>query len=620
MIVKIPLKLYFLLIIIVLFLLNFVKASDKKSEDEENKKNKEENTDKFYLVLVKNELKKDGNKKGHVKREEKEQFLDALVTEINSLIIGNKDTYDDPSVLEELEQASTPSTPFSKRSVNEDDREEAEKHKFAYVISSLEKESLVFSYLSEDLVPLVNDLPNIEAVVPDIKMERFSGSHINLNTVKKTVKDWKVPCVKESASNHLSLISQNKYDDSKNNTSYDESYYYPSSAGEDINIFILDDGFNFKHEEFKNKKTKDKKNERIAQCIYSANQMEVYDEFTDKCTSYGAYGHGNAVANVVGGLNNGVASKANIYGIDIQYKKDDDVIYLSSAIKGLEHINFNYLDPENPENLNKFINKTIINMSNGIYFTEYEKQNNFTEVIYVGYFYSLINAMSENGAIFVVAAGNDQVSVDDLTYPCSFDNVICVGATDNIGLNEDYYKLIELEKEFEHPTKYTNYFDWVRDYKIANETLNINYVKFMDDRRVATKNYRKAFFSNFGQSVDIYAPGFVKIPFQDKDDVDQVVYAYGTSFSSPIVAGVAATIMSENPNDTFTTSSMKKYLQEHGLKDIINDIGENNPNYFINNGKYLDYDLIEEDEDDEYEDLECLGHGCCLLNNPKKDE
>jgi len=35
--------------------------------------------------------------------------------------------------------------------------------------------------------------------------------------------------------------------------------YYPSSAGEDINIFILDNGFNFNYTEFSNGTTKDKK-------------------------------------------------------------------------------------------------------------------------------------------------------------------------------------------------------------------------------------------------------------------------------------------------------------------------------------------------------------------------
>jgi len=227
--------------------------------------------------------------------------------------------------------------------------------------------------------------------------------------------------------------------------------------------------------------------------------------------------------------------------------------------------------------------------------------------------------MSENGAIFVVAAGNDQVSADKLTYPCSFESVICVGATDNIGLNEDYYRLKELEEEYHHPTKYTNYFECERDYKIANETINLNYVKFMDDRRVATKNYRKAFFSNFGKVVDIYAPGFVKIPYRDRYEVDQIVYAYGTSFSSPIVAGVAATIMSENPKHSYTTSEMKKYLQEHALKDIIKGVGENNPNFFINNGKHLDYSAMDEDEIEDAggktEELQCFGQGCCLINN-----
>ena len=59
----------------------------------------------------------------------------------------------------------------------------------------------------------------------------------------------------------------------------------------------------------------------------------------------------------------------------------------------------------------------------------------------------------------------------------------------------------------------------------------------------------KAFFSNYGDWIDISAPGFdVYTPSFNTDGENTYTYAPGTSFASPIVAGVAALIKSNNPS------------------------------------------------------------------------
>eukprot|EP00833_Pecoramyces_ruminatium_P013838 jgi/Orpsp1_1/1187870/evm.model.d7180000060818.1 len=63
---------------------------------------------------------------------------------------------------------------------------------------------------------------------------------------------WSGVGVRENADIHLSLLSQRKFD-GNSTTTYDKNYYYPSSAGKDIDIFIIDSGFNFRHPEFANK-------------------------------------------------------------------------------------------------------------------------------------------------------------------------------------------------------------------------------------------------------------------------------------------------------------------------------------------------------------------------------
>lgn len=56
---------------------------------------------------------------------------------------------------------------------------------------------------------------------------------------------------------------------------------------------------------------------------------------------------------------------------------------------------------------------------------------------------------------------------------------------------------------------------------------------------------------------------------------------YGTSGSSSLVAGIAATFISENPDIKFNITSMPTYLTKIGMKDIIADT-HGSSNVFIN--------------------------------------
>ncbi|ORX38124.1 hypothetical protein BCR36DRAFT_375640 [Piromyces finnis] len=65
------------------------------------------------------------------------------------------------------------------------------------------------------------------------------------------------------------------------------------------------------------------------------------------------------------------------------------------------------------------------------------------------------------------------------------------------------------------------------------------------------KYYRKAKNSNYGEFVNIYAPYYVKYDYCDINNKCRTIVNRGTSFSAPIVAGVIATIMSENNDVKF---------------------------------------------------------------------
>ncbi|ORX54907.1 hypothetical protein BCR36DRAFT_282925, partial [Piromyces finnis] len=182
-------------------------------------------------------------------------------------------------------------------------------------------------------------------------------------------------------------------------------------------------------------------------------------------------------------------------------------------------------------------------------------------------------------------------------YPCSYENVICVGAVDNYGKN----KLHKLEIEI---TEITNQLRvefndelYMKGSQLYNNymTLKSELPKIFLNKTMDSSNYEVAYFSNYGKKVNIHAPAYVTVSYQDKlgDDYNEI--DVGTSYSSSIVVGVAATIMSKHPDKKFDSKSMLKYLNKIGEKNIINGILEGNPNIFINNGKHIVYS-----QDDNY--------------------
>ena len=88
----------------------------------------------------------------------------------------------------------------------------------------------------------------------------------------------------------------------------------------------------------------------------------------------------------------------------------------------------------------------------------------------------------------------------------------------------------------------------------------------------------RAWFSNFGACVDIFAPG-ADITSASLD-CDYCIVAYsGTSMATPITAGVVATILEANP--TMTPAEMAQYLIDTATQDVLTDVGPGSPNRLL---------------------------------------
>jgi len=647
-------KFYLFITISLTFLINSIHAIKLNLAKNENSK------EGYYLVYINNT---DYNNKQ--KRQENKDVVNEVVQEIHNLIINNKDTYEDKEKLTEIEENHSQLRKRNNESNNISD--------FVYVISSVKNKSVALAYLSPYITEKVQNIPNVLQCNPDKKIELKSNSYYDLNEIERLTQ-WKKFSVREDTDSHLSLLSQGLTTNSTS-SKYDNNYYYPESAGEGIDIVIIDTGFNFKNPEFSNKD--ERKTKCMAQIVYGKPDLSISEDecgtVEESLINFGTY-HGEWTSDAAAGLKHGVASKANIYGVAMSLTSESNILGALQYVK-----DYLIIKP----------NKTVINLSLGEYYDQsYEKET-------IDYWKLLIEEVIDEGGIVVSSAGNDDTNInyeEKEFIPCNIDDVICVGAIDNIGLNlkniEQYYrfildkmennpkyydeKIIELIKEllvmmsyknnnynvlpyeeytsfpeiddymdwgydedsvndsndesteyyypdydyytdyYFYDTDYTYstaayyyddeatdyyyyddeatdyyYYDEVEVYRKMSSIMNeILYDYYMENSKNITLpyKYQKAYFSNYGDNVNIYAPGFFYGEYQNNKSENKDVVVFGTSFSSPIVVGVIATIMSEHPEIEFTSKSMMNYLKEIALKDAIEDIPKG-PNLLIKNYK-----------------------------------
>jgi parallel beta-helix repeat protein len=229
--------------------------------------------------------------------------------------------------------------------------------------------------------------------------------------------------------------------------------------------------------------------------------VHQYDFNSDDYTAGGKEGchedspwHGNAVAGAATGLIDNGGGAAGTGGsmpggqvsIPVLYKASTYDAHMN-AISAVTHLT----------------EKSVVNLSI-IYICNEDCSGYMSEM------QSEINDATVLGHIFVAAAGNYGDVADHKYYPCTLQNVICVGALGNHG-------------------------------------------KFADSA------------SNYGDFVDIWAPGTVKV-MADPDNPNPHDVS-GTSIASPFIAGIVA--MMKSVNSSLTHAEVLGILRGTAYKDSI---------------------------------------------------
>lgn len=251
-------------------------------------------------------------------------------------------------------------------------------------------------------------------------------------------------------------------------------YYYPSTAGENVNVYIVDTGIDIKHSDFGGR------------AIWGGNFV---DNVNTDCNS-----HGTHVAGTVGSNTYGIAKKCTLIAVKVLNCKGSGSY--SGVIAGMEYV----------IKAHKAGNKTsVVNMSLG---------GPTSAVVN-----NAVKQLTQNGVHVIVAAGNSNEDACN-SSPSSERSAMSVGAT--------------------------------------------------------TKNNQLASFSNWGQCVDILSPG---TEIKSTVPNQSTAILQGTSMASPLVAGVYALILSENPK--FSPELMKKLMTTRCSKNYISGLKNGTPNCLI---------------------------------------
>eukprot|EP00833_Pecoramyces_ruminatium_P001029 jgi/Orpsp1_1/1175061/evm.model.c7180000052500.1 len=514
----------------------------------------------FIVAISRKETDKPYDDEDPVIQKETALLVNDRMNEIFDIIEENQDTYKNNGVMDEKVEKELNSVPMRKRNgitrkyffINDNDPKKSYKRSLdlldlnnstiEYIpiksvlvshICSILNYYAVNAYLSDETAKKVCSLDN---VLYCEKSESFklendisnksdnttltkrnneennenNSKYYNINAIKKETK-WSDVSIQDypyKDLNHLSILSQSPYIDINKTT--DNNFYYPSSAGKGIDIYIIDEGANFNHEDYDTYEGTPDERTVICDAIINDDSVRYTNEDEKKyCFSSREYpNHGIMTSSMAGGKIFGVSKKANIHMISVESTE-------ISALKGMNFVK----DHATP-------GKTVISISLGGG-REYKKCED-----------DKLKELIDKGFIVIVAAGNGSSN----------------------GCPSENNKL------------FINYGGYRRAISVGATNV------ILDGSGYYVRNK-----SNYGDCVDIHSPGEV---FYPNVFTNTYLVGGGTSSATPIVAGVAASIMSENRDIVFNNELMRKTLIDMSIKNAIKGLqSSDTPNRFVNNGK-----------------------------------
>ncbi len=373
--------------------------------------------------------------------------VESAIKDINQIIKDGRSLYKNKNKLKELEKK------YEENQLMKRDTSSSDETGYAFPLYSNNGHPVVYTYLHPGLLEEIDSLPYVDTIEPEAKIE-FSAKPENIEKILKET-GWKDLTYEESQY-HLSLLSQ---DASDAGDDYDNNYYYPSTAGKDVDIYLFEAGYNFNNTEFRSTNE-----DRTFKCINtSIDGVELVDGSKCPKNNDDYYNfHGEFVSTIAGGRKHGVARKANIYGTLIE---NNSIPFINAA---LLYIKDNLLRP----------NKSVFNFS----FIRWTSiiEHDFKEYRSIQKLQNIINEMTEADGIFIASSGDygfptKYIYKNIRVVPCGLENVICVGGVDN------RYQSSLIEKK--------------------NDKVY----------------YWRAEKSNYGEYVDLYAPSVAEIGYIDKD-------------------------------------------------------------------------------------------------------
>lgn len=301
--------------------------------------------------------------------------------------------------------------------------------------------------------------------------------------------------------------------------------------------------------------------------------------------------HGMHVAGTVAGNTQGWARSANIYNIT-PYGNDPNNM---NKLLMFDYIRaWHNSKPINP--LTGRRNPTICNNSWGYVVQNYISDIN--QVTYRGVNYtsnltsSFLNSVGILNNGYTTYTGYQYSPMSDDIQLAIDDGIIVIGAAGN-----DSYK-IDVEGGIDYDNKYrASSFYGTQDYyyhrgmspAVGNETISVGAIGYGSDDS-------KAYFSNCGPRVDIYAPGYYIISSTLSDGVSDirgngfVGKSSGTSMASPQVCGVMACLLETYPH--LNQQDIRQYLIANSKYNQIYDSGGSYTDYYSLQGgvnRYLFY-------------------------------